>query len=133
MTQRRARTPRGPLVLTVDDAPEINWILGRIMVRQGFQVHHAGCGQEALALGGDYGYQGIFVDAKLPDIAGLVLIEQLRALQRQPFVVLISGYFFRDDPLVEQALGAGLIQAFVAKPFMHDEIRALLARIAEAA
>lgn len=125
-----AQAPASPLILTVDDAPEINWILGRLIVQRGFRVHHAECGEEAIVLSERNRYRALFVDAKLPDIEGPILVKRLRGLQRDPFIVLISGYFFADDPAVEFALASGSIQAFVAKPFFHAEILALLDRIA---
>jgi len=119
-----------PAFLTVDDEPDINWILGRLIARRGFPVHHALCAQEAIDLSHHTPYRAVFVDAKLPDMSGLVLIKHLRNLLGDPFVVLISGYFFADDPAVDQALQSGLIQGFVAKPFLHAEILALIDRIA---
>jgi CheY-like chemotaxis protein len=119
-----------PLFLTVDDEPNINWSLGRLIAQRGFPVHHALCGQEAIELSRRHHYRGIFVDAKLPDIEGPLLVEHLRRVQEEPFIILISGYFFPDDPAVEQALRSGLIQAFVSKPFLHAEILALVDRIA---
>jgi FixJ family two-component response regulator len=74
-----------------------------------------------------------FVDAKLPDIEGPQLITRLRQIQASPFIILISGYFFPGDPVVEQAMQTGLIQAFISKPFMHAEILALVDRIASEA
>jgi CheY-like chemotaxis protein len=126
-------TEDAPTFLTVDDEPDINWILGRLIAQRGFRAHHAGCGQEAIELNNRYRYRAVFVDAKLPDIEGLVLIEHLRRVQQDPFIILISGYFFSDDPVVEQALKSGLIQGFVAKPFLHSEILALVDRITAAA
>ncbi len=119
-----------PAFLTVDDEPDINWILGRLIARRGFPVHHALCAQEAIDLSHHTPYRAVFVDAKLPDMSGMVLIKHLRDLLGDPFVVLISGYFFADDPAVDQALQSGLIQGFVAKPFLHGEILALIDRIA---
>lgn len=125
-----AGTPATPAFLTVDDEPDINWILGRLIARRGFPVHHALCAQEAIDLSRQTPYRAVFVDAKLPDMAGLVLIKHLRDLLGDPFIVLISGFFFADDPAVDQALQSGLIQGFVAKPFLHAEILALIDRIA---
>lgn len=135
--EQGVETPGGedatPLFLTVDDEPDINWILGRLIAQRGFRAHHAQCGQEAIELSHHNRYQAVFVDAKLPDIEGPQLIEHLREAQDDPFVILISGFFFSDDPAVEQALKSGLIQAFVAKPFLHAEILSLIDRIAEPA
>ena len=122
-----------PLFLTVDDEPNINWALGRLIAQRGFPVHHALCGAEAIELSLNHRYSGIFVDAKLPDIEGPQLITRLRQLQASPFIILISGYFFPGDPAVEQALQTGLIQAFISKPFLHEEILALIDRIASEA
>jgi CheY-like chemotaxis protein len=126
--ENAARLP--PAFLTVDDEPDINWILGRLIAHRSFPVHHALCAQDAIDLSCHTHYRAVFVDAKLPDMSGLVLIKHLRNLLGNPFVVLISGYFFADDPVVEQATQSGLIQGFVAKPFRHAEILALIDQIA---
>ena len=119
----------GPAFLTVDDEADINWILGRLIASRGYPVNHALCAQDAMDLARSTHYRAVFVDAKLPDMAGLALIGELRTLLADPFVVLISGYFFADDPAVDQALQSGLIQAFVAKPFLHNEILGLIDRL----
>lgn len=118
-----------PAFLTVDDEADINWVLGRLIASRGYPMDHAICAQDAIDLSRNTPYRAVFVDAKLPDMSGLTLIAQLRDLLDNPFVVLISGYFFADDPAVDQALQSGLIQAFVAKPFLHQEILSLIDRI----
>ena len=45
-------------------------------------------------------------------------------------IVIVSGYFYPDDPTIEGALQAGLIAAFVGKPFDHDEIVSVITRYA---
>jgi CheY-like chemotaxis protein len=122
--------PGTPLFLTVDDEPDINWVLGRLITQRGFPVHHALCGHEALELSQLHRYCGIFIDAKLPDIEGPQLIELLRQVQQSPCIILISGYFFPDDLAVKQATQTGQIQGFISKPFLHEEILALVDRIA---
>jgi hypothetical protein len=37
-------------------------------------------------------------------------------------MILVSGYFYKDDSLVQDSLAVGLISAFVTKPFRHEEI-----------
>lgn len=115
--------------LTVDDEPDINWILGRLIAQCGFRAHHATCGRDALAMSRQHHYRAVFVDAKLPDIEGPLLIKQLRRIHKDLFIILISGYFFCDDPAVELARRRGQIQAFIAKPFLHSEILPLIKHI----
>lgn len=123
-----ALTSAVPAFLTVDDEPAINWALGRLIGQLGLPVDHALSGQEALQLSRLRPYRVVFVDAKLPDISGLELASRLHELLDHPVVIMISGYFFDDDPLVENALQTGLIQHFVAKPFLHRDILALIER-----
>ncbi|RKT46113.1 response regulator [Thiocapsa rosea] len=119
-----------PTFLTVDDEPAINWILGRLIARRGFPVDHALSGREALRLCRLKRYRAVFVDAKLPDILGTTLVCHLRERLEDPVIVLISGYFFSDDPTVEELIWTGMIQHFVAKPFLHHDILDIIDRIA---
>lgn len=118
-----------PGFLTVDDEPAINWILGRLIASRGFPVDHALSGREAIKLCRRNRYRAVFVDAKLPDILGTTLVGPLRRHLEDPVVVLISGYFFSDDPTVEALIRDGLIQHFVAKPFLHRDILDIIDRI----
>jgi FixJ family two-component response regulator len=36
--------------------------------------------------------------------------------------MVISGYFYKDDPAIEEALKQGLIQGFIEKPFSHGDV-----------
>jgi DNA-binding NtrC family response regulator len=119
-----------PGFLTVDDEPEINWILGRLIARRGFPVDHALSGKDAIRMCRRNRYRAVFVDAKLPDILGTTLVCHLRRRLEDPVIVLISGYFFADDPTVEELIRTGIIQDFVAKPFLHQDILDIIDRIA---
>ena len=63
------------------------------------------------------------IDAKLSDIEGVDLARRIRTETSciAP-LILVSGYFYKDDSLVQDTLRSGLVSAFVAKPFRHDEI-----------
>jgi hypothetical protein len=37
-------------------------------------------------------------------------------------MILVSGYFYKDDIVVQDTLRTGLVSAFVTKPFRHDEM-----------
>jgi CheY-like chemotaxis protein len=62
------------------------------------------------------------LDAKLTDTDGLELAKQLRKAQQSIPIVVISGYFYKDDPAIEEALKQGLIQGFIEKPFSHGDV-----------
>jgi len=63
-----------------------------------------------------------FLDAKLPDMEGLDLARRIRKLDPAVPIVMISGYFYRDDDAIQKAVAEGLISSFIGKPFDHDEI-----------
>jgi len=112
-------------VLIVDDEPGMCWALGHILRGNGIVSVAATTGQEALRLAARERFHLAFVDAKLPDAEGLDLARRIREANPGIRIVLVSGYFYGDDPEVLQAAAAGVINGFVSKPFLHDEVRTI--------
>lgn len=116
----------GPMVLLVDDEPDVCWALERLLRASGIVSVATTSGREALRLAGQAVFDLAFVDAKLPDGQGLELARRMREITPGLRIVLISAYFYRDDGEIVEALAAGVIDGFVSKPFHHDEIRSVL-------
>jgi len=112
-------------VLVVDDEADVRWALAMVLRRNGFTVATAGSGDEALRwlTEAELACHLILLDAKLSDIEG---VELARRIRRDTSciapVILVSGYFYKDDSVVQASLRTGLISAFVTKPFRHDDI-----------
>ena len=117
-------------ILVVDDEPEMCWILENIIRKTGLACMTALSAREAIALKESNKFGMVFLDAKLPDIDGLELARKLRKTNAHLPIVIVSGYFYPDDPTIEGALQAGLITAFVGKPFDHDEIVRIITHFA---
>jgi len=117
-------------ILVVDDEPEMCWILENIIRRTGFTCMTAVNAREAMALTKSNKFGMAFLDAKLPDIDGLELARKLRKTNAHLPIVIVSGYFYQDDPIIEGVLQEGLIAAFVGKPFDHNEIVSVITRYA---
>ena len=110
-------------VLIVDDEPDVRWALAMILRRNGFMVSQAGSGGEAMHYLAKSVCDLILLDAKLGDADGVELARRIRSETNCPApVILVSGYFYKDDSLIMQTLASGLIAAFVTKPFRHDDI-----------
>jgi DNA-binding response OmpR family regulator len=62
------------------------------------------------------------LDAKLPDIDGLELAQRIRQVHPGILVLVVSGYFYKDDPIIETAMAQRLIHGFIEKPFSHGEV-----------
>jgi len=109
-------------ILIVDDEPDMCWALEHILGKKGFVSKTALTGQDALALMGSNSFRMAFLDAKLPDMEGLELARRIREMNPATRVVMVSGYFYRDDSSVQEAFETGLIVGFISKPFLNDEI-----------
>lgn len=111
-------------VLVVDDEPDVCWALETLLRRDRFTVVTVGSGAEALRWLKESACHLILVDAKLSDVDGVDLAGRIRAeTSCVAALILVSGYFYKDDSVVQDTLRAGLVSAFVTKPFHHDEIR----------
>jgi DNA-binding NtrC family response regulator len=113
--------------LVVDDEPDMCWILENILRKNGFTCRKALNGSDAVTLMEIQSFRMAFLDAKLPDMDGLDLARRLRKLDPRLPIVVVSGYFYRDDATIEEAIRSGLLSAFIGKPFDHDEILRVIA------
>jgi len=113
---------KGETFLIVDDEPDMCWALEHILKKHGVATKRALSGQEALTLARSRRFHLALVDAKLPDMEGIELARRIREVDPSIRIVMISGYFYREDEAVQQALSERLICAFVGKPFLHSEI-----------
>ena len=112
-------------VLVVDDEPDVCWALQTLLRRSGFKVVTVGSGAEALRWfkASTPTCHLILLDAKLADIEGVELARRIRTeTSCTAPVILVSGYFYKDDSIVQDNLRTGLISAFVTKPVHHDEL-----------
>lgn len=103
-------------VLLVEDEPFVALVAQQILEDEGFAVHLAASGADALSIvkGVGRGVRAALVDFGLPDVRGDDLVAQLRSVLPDLSVVIASGYgaeeltaLFRGQP------GIGI----VSKPY----------------
>ena len=114
------------VVLVVDDDPDVCWALEHLVEGLEAQCIRALDRQGALHAARQNRLALVLLDAKLPDIDGLELAGQIRRAAPGVPILLISGYFYKDDPAIQAALEQGLIYGFVEKPFSHTAIIAAM-------
>ncbi len=114
------------LILIVDDEPDMCWALEHLFKNHGLSTQKALSGQEALNLMGQHRFACAFLDAKLPDMDGLELAGRMRQLNPDIKIVMVSGFFYRDDVSIQEAISQGLIIDFISKPFLQEEILRVL-------
>lgn len=114
-----------PVVLIVDDEPGMCWALSHILKGSGIASVATSSGQEAMRVARRRRFHLAFLDAKLPDADWRELARLIREANPGIPIVLVSGYFYGDDPEVLQASEDGVINGFLSKPFLHEEVRAI--------
>jgi two-component system KDP operon response regulator KdpE len=111
-----------PLVLVVEDEPQMRRFIRASMTAHGYQVAEASTGAEAVALATSRAPEVILLDLGLPDGDGIDLTRRFREWSRIPIIV-ISARGLEDDKVA--ALDAGA-DDYLTKPFSVNE---LLARV----
>jgi DNA-binding NtrC family response regulator len=120
---------RDEVFLIVDDEPDMCWALENILKKKGFCSKKALNGREALELVKQNRFRLVFLDAKLPDMEGLQLAKKIRDIDPLVRIVMVSGYFYRDDTDILNAEKQGLINGFIAKPFFHNQVLKIIERL----
>ncbi len=93
------------------------WILEVALAGLGCVVETVGTARRALSSVADHAFRVAFVDARLPDMDGLRLVEELRSLRPAMRIIMISGYYLEDDARILAAMRDSRIDGFLAKPF----------------
>jgi len=109
-----------PVVVVVEDEPQIRKFLRAALAGQGYRVFEAGTGEEGLIEAASRQPDVVIVDLGLPDIDGLQVITRLREWSAVPIIVL-SARGQEGDKI--RALDAGA-DDYVTKPFGMDELMA---------
>ena len=114
--------------LVVDDEPDAGWALEHILRPCAIRLERALTPMEALELMRRCSFSLAFLDVKLPDLDGLELARRIRVIDPLLPIILISGYYYKDDAAIQQAQAEGLIRDFIGKPFLHAELMRAVAR-----
>jgi len=115
-------SPVDPLVLVVEDEPQMRRFLRASLTSHGFRVAEADTADEAIATATSQSPEMILLDLGLPDRDGIDLAREIRGWSRVPIIVISARG--RETDKVE-ALDAGA-DDYLTKPFGVNE---LLARI----
>lgn len=115
-------------ILLIDDDPRVHELLRAYLERDGYIVHSSAEGRDGIAMSATSNAALLIVDLALPDVAGTVVLREVRSRSDVP-IVMLSGQAGTEDRI--EALLAGA-DDFVSKPFSPRElvarVRALLRR-----
>jgi len=108
-------------ILLVDDEPDIALTLTDLLESEGHQIDVASTGTEALERITHHTYDAVLLDIRLPDMDGLLVLENMVQVQPGLPIIILTGLTSLDSvtgPLEE--LGAF---AYLHKPVNQSEVK----------
>ena len=111
-------------LLIVEDDPDLANGLVDIFELAGHEVEVVNSGRQALDRARSAEIGCVLLDIRLPDLSGLEVLKQIRALSLDLPVILMTGY--AEPGLDNEAALAGA-SAVLTKPFDIGEARQLIA------
>ncbi|NVM21055.1 MAG: sigma-54-dependent Fis family transcriptional regulator [Desulfobacterales bacterium] len=113
-------------ILVVDDDAFMRDACHQTLTKHGHSVTLAKSGSEGLELLEKWSFDLILLDLKMPDENGLGILSEIKGLDPEAIVVMISGYGSIQTAVRAIKLGAF---DFIAKPFTPDELLGLANRV----
>ncbi len=112
-----------PVVLVVDDDPEVHDLIARHLIREGIRIRSAYDGRQGIAHAKAFRPAAILLDVVLPDISGW---EVLAAMKRDPSLATIPVVFSSILQEENRALALGA-DDYLVKPVTRTRLLSVLA------
>jgi len=110
-----------PVVLIVDDEPEArSTIVNFMKMRYNCDFKEVGDGEEALEFVKSNPCDVIFLDIKLPKMSGIIVIKEVRDINPNIDIIVVTGY--SSDEVAEESLRLGATD-YAVKPI---DLKALM-------
>lgn len=112
---------RAKRILVADNDDSVREAAHELLGRFGCEVETAHNGDEALLMTRSFQYDAVLADIRLPDMTGYECFCQLRDIQADLPVILMTGFGYDPDHSIVKARQAGL-KAVLYKPFRIDQL-----------
>ena len=109
----------GPIVLLVDNDPEHNLALAKVLVGAGYPVHTSIGGYEALTLLKERRFDLVIMDLRMPSRVGLDLLRSIRAMNADLPVIVITAH--GEWTSYVEAMNIGAVD-YLTKPVRREDI-----------
>ena len=121
-------------ILVVEDEQGVREVAERILQEIGFQTIGAEDGRRALEIMEEIGdsVTAVLLDLSMPRMGGAETFRRLRAIRPELPILMMSGY--TEQVVAPQFSGSGPgVTGFLQKPFLAEDLIAVLRRFAESA
>lgn len=113
-------------LLVIDDDPSNCELLSLHFQYQKYEVQTALTGREGLDKVKTFAPQIILLDNRLPDMTGLSVLKEIRTVDENTFIIIMTAFIDMDTTI--QAMKAGAFE-YINKPINIDELNAVVGKI----
>ena len=110
---------RNGSVLIIDDEEIMREILEALLTREGYQVRMASSGEEGIELARHTTFDAAIVDVMMPALDGLSTLEELKKLDDELPVLMVTAFASVETAIAAMKRGAF---DYITKPFKNDEV-----------
>jgi DNA-binding NtrC family response regulator len=114
---------KGESILVIDDEEVMRDVLQTLLSEAGYRVTMASDGAEGLAIARRHSFHAAIVDVMLPEVGGLDVLDELRKIDPELVVLMITAFASVETAI--QAMKKGAFD-YVTKPFKHEEVLHIL-------
>ena len=112
-------------ILIVDDDDSFATALGRIITELGHTFERAFDGEDGLEKYADNAFDVVIADLKMPRMNGMEFLREVKKIDRDAVVMVITGYADMSSAVETLTLGA---YDYIEKPVSVEKFRAALDR-----
>jgi DNA-binding NtrC family response regulator len=112
-------TARHGAVLVIDDEEIMREILETLLTREGYEVRVALSGAEGLDLARALPFDAAFVDIMMPGLDGIATLDELKRIDEDLAVIIITAYGSIESAIAAMKSGAF---DYITKPFKNEEV-----------
>jgi len=113
-------------ILVIDDEEDFRFIITRTLEKEGYLVQAVGSGPEAIEALKSQNFDLVLVDIKMPEMGGRETVKEIRKLDPQLPVLLVTGSPDWPDAELRAAT-----QGWIYKPFRLAQLRSMVRKLLE--
>jgi DNA-binding NtrC family response regulator len=113
-------------ILVVDDEDALRTVLSSELMNEGYEVHTAADGDEAISELGKAQFDLVLLDIKMPRMNGFEVLKHIREKHGKTKVVMLTGFADLKNAIESKKLGA---DDFVSKPYDLVDLLTTIERV----
>ncbi|MFQ5769627.1 MAG: response regulator [bacterium] len=125
LSDQKLGTPRPERILIVDDDRFVGRSLEVILEKEGYEVHIATSGEQALEILKKDTFDLVLTDLMMPNVDGLDILQQVKKSDRDTVVIILTAHSSTETAIKGMKQGAF---DYLCKPCSNDVIRMTVRR-----